>query len=416
MIREFKLKIDWLFWFILIGPTFYIYGHDLRNTQAEFFRFSAVALLGVMHVNKWIGGLLLYVLAYTLFVQADANYMTNLFFGAMIYQTIVVFCEKHELRKYAWAFTGLLVLNLLWCIRQRFQADPIFSMMDYEYQTLFTDYPGFFGLPAFLGNFAAAAMPMGLIISPWTFPLFLTAVWISKSTFSMLAAWTGGLFYLWFRKRILFWGALVISTLAIGFYALKVDMPTGEFYRRIVVWKMVERVAYAKQFFGYGPGAYPKFFTVEAEPSHRVIMTTDIEYFKKFLVQEAAAENRPELASKLEETPIEKFKDGEYIRSMFLGSKMDIKHWAHTHNEFLQVFFDLGMFGLVFIFGYTGSMFRRFYRWGRKSENAIALMACFCAILVVSFGHFPFQIARLAGPFIVLMALCDFYLKRLELE
>ena len=57
-------------------------------------------------------------------------------------------------------------------------------------------------------------------------------------------------------------------------------------------------------------------------------------------------------------------------------------------------------------------MFKRFFRFGTLSLQSVVLMSSFVALLVVCFAHFPFHVARLAGPMIVLVAFLEISLLR----
>ena len=67
------------------------------------------------------------------------------------------------------------------------------------------------------------------------------------------------------------------------------------------------------------------------------------------------------------------------------------------------------------IIGYGVDLFRRFFSLGlQKNGMALGLASSFIAILIISFGHFPFHVARIAGPFIVIMALFESTIFRAE--
>jgi len=408
MIREINLKIDWLLYFIVLLPTFYVAGSDLRLAQMNFFQISAILLVALMHINKWIGAFLAWALfQFTFFtnmpVQSETLY--NLFLGAVLYQFIVMFSNKTEFKKYFWAFTGLLAVNVFWCFAQIAQLDLIFNMADSENQIKFTEYPGFFGLPAFLGNFASAVLPLSMFLSLWMAPIALLALFFSKSTFSVLAGLVSGLFFLWFRKRIVFWIVLLAGTASFLTYAIKYDMPTGEFGRRLEVWKIVLGQAFKKQFFGFGIGNYQNFYLVEATPSHKHVVTNDKTYFTKFLQDRAAEEGKTEVVDVLQN--INPNYDIFALKKFLRKHGMDFQRWESVHNEFIELFFETGLVGIFIVFGFIFDLFKRFWRYGRKELHTVALMSAFIAILIVSFGHFPFHLARLAGPFIAMIAFLE---------
>lgn len=403
MIREFKLKIDWLFWFILLLPTFYMANKDLRHVQMNFFQIATMVLVGVMHINRQVGLFLLWCLFQFVFFSRSPDQgiaLQNVLYGALIYQFIVFFYKKGSFKKYFWAFSGVLILNIIWCVRQSYQMDPIMTNAEPWNLNYFSEFPGFFGLPAFLGNYAAAVLPLTFALSWVLFPFALIALFFSKSTFSVLAALVSTLFFFWFRKRIVFWAILLIGGLLFGFYAFKYDLPTGDFGRRLNCWKIVEREAFQKQFFGHGIGNFKDFLIFESSPRHDFLATRNPENVFPFMVEQAKLNGKPEVAAKLIET---KTLDQRELQK----NGMDFQVWEYVHNEFLQAFFETGLLGLAIICFFIFDIFRRFFEVGKRNIYALSLVSSFLAILIVSFGHFPFHLARLAGPFIVIMALLE---------
>lgn len=409
MIREFNLKIDWVLVFLLTLPTFYIAGTDLRSSQAIFFQYAAILLLAAMHVNKWLGGFLAWCTFQTIFfksVQPGGQALHYLFYGLMIYQIIVFFSKSNETKKYAKAILFVLLFNVGWCFLQMKQIDPVMQMTDFQIQSKFSEYSGFFALPAFLGNYAAAALPLSFIVSYWFIPAFLIALFFSKSSFSIISAYLAVLFFFWFKSRRAFWILLAVTTAVSAFYVINFDMPTGQFERRAKIWRLIVNIAAKNQFLGTGLGTYKNVVFGETEPRHRTIATNDPAFLKNFLTKEAFDNQKEDLGKHLQSMSAENFVISN-VRVELVKNGIDFKQWSNAHNEYLEAFYETGIIGLIFIFGYIYDTFRRFWESGRKNIQCVALMASFIAILVVSFGHFPFHVARLAGPFLVIMALLE---------
>lgn len=404
MIRSFNFKIDWTLLFILLLPTFYIMNVDLREAQTSFFQIAVVLLVAVTHVNRYIGYFLIWVVFQhtVLKLDVDEGQLFNLFLGAVVYHFLVKFSKPSEFKKYFWVFGWLLLINCVWVVRQMYQADPIFSMHDQEVQRIFSDFSGFFGLPAFLGNFGAVVAPLAFYSSFTFLPLAFIAVYYSKSTFSAVALLSGVLFYLWFKKRIVFWVMLVVMGLSCLIYAVKVDYPTGQFDRRLKVWQIIEKLSFRQQFTGHGLGKLKDFYVFEISPSHNMIATENTGTLKQFFVKEASRTGDNQFISE-----VIKENDLSKVRDLFRKHEMGIEQWAQAHNEFLQVFFETGFIGVLIVIFYIVDLFKRFLKYGKKSRVVLALMSAFVGILVVSLGHFPFHLARLTGSYLVIMAFLD---------
>ena len=406
MIADYRIKIDWTFVFLILCPIFYVFGEDLRSVQASFFQVSIIILVGLMHVNKYLGLFLVWCGFQAVFMtQSDPFTVTNLFFGLIAYQFIVKCSNVSEFKKYFYVFLGILALNILWCVRQKFNIDPIFSIADYDKQQKFSDVSGFFGLPAFLGNYASPLMPLALITGYWGVPFVLAALFFSKSSFSVISCFGGVLFFLWFRKRLFFWIALLVLGAASLAYVVKYDLPTGEFPRRLKVWKLIEREAFKEPFFGHGAGSFKKNVFVEAMPSHEIYKAENFEMLKRFLVVEAVKKEKKPLATYIN-TTLNPGNQNE-VRKEMQKEGMDYSIWDHAHNEYLQIFYDSGILGILILLFYFKDLYKRFLDYGRKNTAALALMSAVVAILLVSAGHFPSELARLAGPYLCLFAFLE---------
>jgi len=421
MNKEIKLKIDWLFWFILLLPTFYVWNGDLRKVQMNFFQLSVIALLALYHVNKWIGAFLIYSLAQFIFfddIPKTSLIVQNIFFGALLYHFVAMYAPR--LRSYLWAFLGLLGLNAFWCVLQMYQVDPLFSLVDYNLQTIMTEYPGLFSVPAFLGNFAAVCVPIAFALY-W--PILLVCgvtLFFSKSSFSVLAAFIAILFSLWFKKRILFWIALLGLGIFSAVFILKYDMPEGQFQKRFNVWNLLLKKSFQKQFFGHGIGSYGHPFTVaEAEGTGNLVIARDKRELLLFLINDPVISTSKELVGYIKSVNPFEYKERDLQDKLFGQSQADkknynIKIWDNPHNELIRVFFEQGIIGVFIVCGYFVSLFRRFFLVPVKPKFLICLASSTLAVIVTSLGHFPFYVARLAGLFTVILAMFELELLRSE--
>lgn len=406
MIRNINIKIDWTLIFLLALPFFYVAGQDLRAVQQYFFQVAAVVLVGLFHANRYVGLFLLYCAAQFVFLPAsDPTVLQNIFFGAIIYQFILKVSDVSEYPKYFKALLIVLGINLVWCVLQYFNIDPIFQMRDQFNQTVITEPSGFWGLPAFLGNFTAAIAPLALSVSWFSIPFILIGIVLSKSSFSVVACGSAIMFFSWFKNRIVF---VVLSALIViggGFYVLKYDLPSGQFEKRIHAWNLIIKTACQKQIFGRGIGSYQKYILMETFPGNDMIITPSQEVAMSHLAKHVRDHGQPEIADKILNAggPI----DADKLSRLLQKHQIDFKVWNYAHNEFIQAFFDGGIIVLLIIGAFIFDLFRRFWYFGRKNAVCIALCASFVAMLIVSLGHFPFHLARLSGIYVILIAFLD---------
>lgn len=416
MTKTINFKIDWLLLFIVLLPTFYAPNNDLRNLQMNFFQISIIILIAMFQVNKFIGLFLGWSVLQFLFFKdlpRQSIVIQNIFSGAILYHFITKYTTPSK--KYFWAFYAVLMLSVFWIPLQMNNIDPIWGMMDMKIQSTMTEYPGFFALPAFMGNYAAAVLPFAFALNPFLAAFALIALFFSKSSFSILAALGGALFFYWFRKRIVFWIILLVFGLSSFFYILKFDAPNGQFQRRFSAWGLVIQQSFQKQFFGHGIGSYGTAYKfVEVSPSLHNAEIKSPKEFMIFLANEAMAEKKQDLVKFLMAQSADNPNFG-LVQTELRKNGMDFHEWNPAHNEFLQVFFDSGLVGLLIVFGYIFDIFRRFFFYGlQKDPVALTLAASFVSIILVSFAHFPFHLARLGGVFIVILAMLETCILRAE--
>lgn len=415
MNRAINLKIDWLFLFIILLPTFYAHG-DLRHVQMNFFQISIIVLIALFQVNRYFGLFLGWCVFQFLFFKNIPNnsvILQNIFSGALLYHFITKYSNPSK--KYFWAFYAVLILNVFWIPLQMNHIDPIWGMTDANIQPTMTEYPGFFALPAFLGNYAAVVLPLAFALNPLLSVFSVVGLFFAKSSFSILSALGGLFFFFWFRKRVVFWILLLTLGLSSVFYVIKSDMPTGQFGRRLGAWNLIIRHSFQNQFLGLGIGSYGSVFKfVEVSPSLNNAEVNSPRGFMAFLINESVVEKKQDLtkflASQNQDAP-----DFRSVQAEMRKNGMDFHEWNPAHNEFLQLFFETGLIGISIIFLYIFDIFKRFFGLGlEKNPVALTLASSFVAIILISFAHFPFHLARLGGVFIVLMAMLETCILRTE--
>lgn len=426
MISRLNMKIDWLALFLIIVPTFWVVNIDLRLAQANMFHIGVFAMIAFLHVNQYIKYFLLYVLAqYLIFPQLPISFfqIECLFMGALAYHMIVKYVEPERLKFYLWIMLGFLAFNCFWALLQAWNIDPVFSLTNPDKQADgFSAGVGFLGLPAMFGNYAAAMVPIALLLMPVSVGFCLIALWLAKSTFSVIAAVLAGAFFLWFKKRIMFWAVMIFGGITILCYVAFTDMPSGQFNRRFAAWHQILIQAFKTQWIGKGFGSLSTAYCFsEVTPTHIVKMTNNERDFVDFVKQQAVLNSSNDVTRLLSGIDITKLKTDAIRPDVFASISegmqhfnMDVHCWKEAHNEFIQVLFETGLIGLFLMIAYVWDMFRRFYLFGTKSTFCITMASCFLAIVIVSIGHFPFHVARLAVPFLTIAAFFELGLLRAE--
>ena len=235
----------------------------------------------------------------------------------------------------------------------------------------------FFGLKAPMGMYIASIMPMLLAWTPVAFLGFGPIV-MSYSTGAVAGGVFGTLFFMWFRKRIVFW---ILLPLIIGgsvLYLVKMDNPQGLQTSRLPMWGMVLQDSF-KYPLGYGLDAFRLPYK-EGQVRYYKYWDNDTTV-KAFL-------KNPETG--------EMFIPGEMperFQPRVEQGKEVLNWWDHPHNEFLWLFWEVGIMGVISFIGLFICAWLRFWR-SKKNVLIVASFASILAFLITGLTQFPLHLAR----------------------
>jgi hypothetical protein len=195
------------------------------------------------------------------------------------------------------------------------------------------------------------ALPFVFTASPFAVIALIPLFIVSKSSTSVVAGLIAFLVMVWFRNRkaAVLWA---LALVACGvFYVLKFDMPSGEFTKRFNVWWAAINLIRGDVWFGAGLGSWKEM----------MVMTEQV-------------------------------------------SSKELKYWSWLHNDFLQLFFECGVFAIIGLYFYfkriAGSIKNRL-----EYDKAFqVLITAFMSLCVIAFFHFPFHAGRLAGIAVFILA------------
>lgn len=366
---EYALKI-----FFVVSTLFYlpVAGNLSGDQKVElgymhqelFFRYGTLFLFALSLLKKpnriftlkHFGLFLAYIIGISIFLNFDIQSrrsILNIGLALLLFKTVVEHIEIERIKTFAyWAF-WLLCANLFLCLLQVIQHDPLYQHINPVIMPD-SDPIGFMRLKATLGIFAAVLSPLLFILSPWLSIISLPLLYYSESSVAVGAFVITTMFLLSYRMKKVFFLLLLSLLCAAGaYYIFFIDMPSGQFASRLFIWEHTfSHALKTSPFFGVGVGKFAAF------------------------------------------APL--MKQG--------GGNPEPLMWIWAHNEFLQVFFELGIAGLTILGLYISGLWNKFRLYSENREIQ-SLFACFLAILLVSFFHFPFHLGKLAPMCIVLMAL-----------
>jgi hypothetical protein len=391
--------------FLLLAPISYsglLAVTDIREQQLWVLLIGAAIFLGLTHFNRVIGWALIYCVAHLALFQRPAyiNNMVQIMAHLLIYDAVA---KHYKGREYRWPVLAVLALNLVMAGLQFLKQDVFLHM---DLQT-----PGLMTLPVYVGIYAAVTAPIIYAIHPALIVLSLAGLAVSKSSFAAVAFAAAMIFYLWKEKsRSLkpFLAAGLASLIwFVGFY----DGPTGQFSRRVHIWKMVGSAIAVNPWGGWGIGSYDRHI--------RFVEIGNSEKWRRYAIYQP---HKPEHIENLSETifqvaqnemgaekamELEKLDGLAQTVEWFRRNGSDIYFWQDPHNGYLLSWFEGGFPLLIFILAYIGYVVRKYTRAPRAGKETNSLFAGFIAMTIITGAHFALQIPRLSFTFVILLAILD---------
>lgn len=362
--------------FLFVGTYFYVpvskevfemegvmFGYAV---QELFFRYGTIFLFGLasfMHPKRFFTDKLFIVfMLYTLLSTMAKGFdidsrraILNVFFGFIFYKTVVQNFDFKKIKQFGWMFFGLLMLNLVFCGLQFLGKDPLFSSVGLYKAGWKDTLVGMMKLKVHLGVLSAVVAPLMMFVSPWLIIPCIGLLIISQSSAAAIA-FLASLILISFHKlpKRTFYLALILICSAFYMYVFKFDMPTGQFGERFQVWFATTTLTLKKDlYFGQGLGTFAGLGVITIQHN-----------------------SSPQ-------------------------------NWIWCHNEFLQLWYESGVFGLLIVVLFIIQNVKALFKYRLKTiiNEYVFLLASFISILCVSFLHFPFHLGRFAGVFIFFMAL-----------
>lgn len=362
--------------FIVICPIFYDPSKmlTLRTYQEQFFQLGitvlfAVVLLESIHLSLFLlWAVFLY--AYYGFPPIGGNYVMNIVWGCLLYQIAYKVMDRRNIHVFYKCVIGVALLNLVWVLLQISGVELIFlSKGEYNSQPV-----ALLGLKAFMGMFFALSIPFLCRYSTWAPILFFVPIYLSECSVAMAAGVVSYLFHLFYYQRKAFWVGLVVLTLAAGAYIAR-DTKSGMFTDRFNLWKVTLRDAFKKPVVGWGLDSFRNVGEVKPFIYFKNVRTLESKkvYFKEMV---HVRENKGQFPDTMKD---------------FVQDGDTIDPWDHPHNEYVSLFYEFGLVGVVIFACLALGVWRAFY----PSDDLICLMGFFIGVLIISTGQFPFHVARI---------------------
>lgn len=267
--------------------------------------------------------------------------------------------NKSQRKKILYAILIAVLFQLLWLIIQHFNLDPFFHSTIRQGKD---EMVGFFGAKDQLGTFFALTAPILLNFHIGLALISLFGLFVSKSSFAFISAIIGILLYLWFKSRNIAIFTIIAMLIIGSVYFVKVDkLQFADFNTRFLVWDYAVKSTLkgnvtieineqrmrikSNPIFGYGFGNFLKIF-----PYIPQSLATNMQF--------------------------------NYADEKF----------THAHNDYVELFFELGLLGLISMVLLLFNFIRSFIV-AEKSQELIMYFSTILIYILNSLGNFLAQIA-----------------------
>ena len=371
---------------LIIGTIFIAFlifqGIKEREANQLIFMLSMVTIFSLFLRNLWATLFVVWtVYLYAFFhFTSGAGYLSNILFGSMLYLFTKICFKKKHIDLYIESFLWFVCGNLFYCVLQALQYDFIYKHHNWNFGLNAYDITNIQGIAGFMGHHSIIAALIALSIpmvasrtskmALWTALMLFVPLYMVKTSLCFLAGIIGFLFVSFFKVKRWLFVVFIAICIAGGFmYVKKVDSIGTE---RFVQWRASMQDYMVHPITGWGLDSY-----------------ANVTPYKEF--------KYPQIIKK---TPNFKMKNGE------IKNLTAITFWDNPHNLIISILYEFGFIGFVFVFMYFRQIACKFVK-AIHSPNTIGLAGFILLFLIISMGHFPIYLARLAPIIICSLALFE---------
>ena len=316
-------------------------------------------------VNTLIGQYPLQSIWYFLFVMAAAMFYLLCFHSAITVKDIVPI------------FPTVMLLQLLFLALQTWGVDPIFKSLTTQV-VLF----GAVGEPMRLCSFAVCSSGFLVLYKKWLILPVIGLTILLNSSGAFNAVMLGVILYgvmnilkYYKGRRKVAWVTITALLCSISILSSMFLYLDGKFEffnapnERWAAWKKTVYIANHKPIQGWGLDTYKILFPINSEKLFKPLKAKNPEWW--------------------------------------IGDKKgDWLIWREAHNDWLQMYFELGLIGIFIIGGYVISCIYRFIK-SEKSQTIIIIMSGMIVCGADMIGHFPMRMIRVIPVIILLLILFE---------
>ena len=367
-----------------------------RISQQQIFQVVALGLFAIFLLNNIYMSLFmmwsLFLYAYFGFPLPVGVSVLTIVSGCLIYEAVYRVVNKDNIDLLFKFFMWFAVANLIYMVMQGFGGELLFR--EVSAPTGYQPYMlGFMCLKAIMAMFFAMAIPFVAFKYPVVALGLFVPIYISDCSAAMGGAIVAYLWQIWHISKKWFFILLTLMSIGGVIYAAH-DSKMGMFTDRMNLWKVVLRDAVQRPIIGWGPDSFR--------------CVTPYKQFMYFKNNRTLDSSQIDVRDTIEYTHTGKYDMGKY--GSFMQDSDTLDPWDNPHNEYVQLFYEFGVLGLI-ILGFMVYDIKK--RFTATKPYLIPLSGFLISVAIMSIGQFPFHLARV-GFYIPIFIACYYKLSEKE--
>ena len=398
--------------YLILNPLFFMVDFDQRCVQQIFFQLSSVTVfsLGLFFrqkelkfskLNASIGILMIaFIFAWLRNLQGWNNGGgLNLLLGIMVYITVIKTMDKKDttfVLRGLGIFTAFCVVILALQVGCKWDyrgARPLYGTTDAPSESIFFQRSA-------MGMYFAQIIPSLFAITPLSILFLFPMLW-SESSAAFGGAFIGILFFMWHRKRIMFWVMIgvfiILSTISYSIPKVRDETLRGVTARAYIFPTITQDIVRFP--LGHGLDSF-------ANPPSGLCR------YYVWTIPERAISTAKEFGVTSKEYPIKLRRVGnDFIGNTEKDQKIaryveqiedGLTWFEHPHNEYLWLGYEVGVHAWV-ILGFIVYFIWQRFKFSRRDVLTVASMSVLIIYATESMLQFPFHLSRVACffPFIL---------------
>ena len=389
--------------YAILNPMFFLCDVEPRDAQTLFYQISSMIVFGASlffenratkrdPAHLWLGIMILCFLFAWGRSMAGFSQVLNFILGILVYLAVIRTLKAEDFRFILKGVLGVTILSSAYLLAQKYLHYDLFGITNRASDII--TYSSFFLQNSAMGMYHAQVMPLLMALSPIT-AILAFPVMLSQSAGALLGAVAGTMFFLWFRKRVIFWIALLPIIAGIVFCVINPEN-LWSFKLRLPMWGMVAQDTLRNPL-GYG-------FDEFADPKQTGHWKYTRESYENAHITIKMI-RQPDNRWVLSPNPSEEF------LARVKNQTSQLAEWDHPHNEYLWLGYEGGLASLIplgFIIYYVSQRFKR----SKREVETCALAGALICVAACCVSQFYLHMARTAHLLPIMLGF--FYLKTEE--